>query len=200
MGEKSRAELLAIPLVAAAAAYAALVYWAATDQTSWAWLPQGLATAAFAVLLGLVYARRHKHPFASEAQLQAGPARDDGAYRAQLLEEAGGRPTEAFVVAPALSSRLARWTGDQTGYDDATTRLNETVEALATKGVDAQGHIGAHDPLNAADDGLREFQTDAIVFATHRNGRANWLEEGVVEMARNRCSAPVAHVVVDAAD
>jgi hypothetical protein len=119
MGEKSRAELLAIPLVAAAAAYAALVYWAATDQTSWAWLPQGLATAAFAVLLGLVYARRHKHPFASEAPLQAGPARDDGAYRAQLLEEAGGRPTEAFVVAPALSSRLARWTDDQTAYDDA---------------------------------------------------------------------------------
>jgi hypothetical protein len=122
------------------------------------------------------------------------------AFRAQLLDGAGGRPTQAFVVAPALSSRLARWTGDQAAYDDATMRLNETVEAFAATGVDAHGHIGANDPLQAADDGLREFQADAIVFATHPEGRANWLEEGVVETARNRCSVPVTHVVVDAAD
>jgi hypothetical protein len=204
MGEKSRAELLAIPLVAATAAYTALVYWAAAAQTSWAWLLLGLATAAFAVLLGLVCARRHKHPSASEAPVQAGSVRDDGipspAFRAQLLKEAGGRLTEAFVAAPALPSRLARWTGDLTAYEDATTRLNETVEPFAATGVDAQGHIGAHDPLQAADDGLRKFQADAIVFATHPEGRANWLEEGVVETARNRCSVPVTPVVVDAAD
>jgi hypothetical protein len=69
-----------------------------------------------------------------------------------------------------------------------------------TGGQPTKTFVGAHDPLQAADDGLREFPADAIVFATHPDGRANWLEEGVVETARRRSSVPVSHVVVDTAD
>jgi hypothetical protein len=58
-------------LVAAAAAFGALVYWAATAEPWWAWLLLGLATAVFVVWLGLMYARGHKHPSAREAPLQA---------------------------------------------------------------------------------------------------------------------------------
>jgi hypothetical protein len=199
-------------MVAAAVGYGALIYWAATSDSAWAWFAFSLATAAALSIALLLYLRRHRHPTASEAPLQAVATPDDGSYRVlvvvddgstsaafreQLVRSAGGRPTKALVVAPALSSRLGRWTGDQAAYDDATTHLDETLGALAALGVEADGRIGAHDPLQAIDDGLRAFPADAVVFATHADAHANWLEQGVVEAVRSRCSVPVEHVVLD---
>ena len=213
MLRKVPVEFGAVLMVAAAVVYGALVYWAATADSSLAWILLSLVTAGLAVVAGLVYAGRHRHPATSDAPLQAAPAPDDGVYRVlivvdsgntlevyrdQLVRSAAGRPTQAFVVAPALSSRLGRWTGDEGAYEDAAGRLDETLAALTASGIDARGHIGAHDPLQAAADGLREFPADELVFATHAKGDVNWLEEGVVETARRRCNVPVEHVVVGA--
>ena len=44
------------------------------------------------------------------------------------------RPTAAFVVAPAVSSRVARWTGDEHAYRDAEQHFNETVQTLRELG------------------------------------------------------------------
>jgi hypothetical protein len=125
---------------------------------------------------------------------------DDGGtsetFRREVVESARGRAAKAFVVAPALSSRLDRLTGDQAAYDDASTRLDSTLAALRAMGVDAQGRIGSADPLQATADGLRQFPADTIIFATHAEGAENWLEKGVVEAARSRTNIPVEHVVV----
>jgi hypothetical protein len=96
-----------------------------------------------------------------------------------------------FVVASAVSSRLDRWTGDERAYADAKEDLDATVAALADLGVDATGHVGSHDPLQAADDGLREFPADEIVFALHGDDETEWLEQGVLEIGRRRYSVPV---------
>ena len=71
---------------------------------------------------------------AAGAPLPAAPAPDDGFYRVlvvvddgattpafrdELVKSAAGRPAKVFVVAPALSSTLDRWTGDQEAYDKA---------------------------------------------------------------------------------
>ena len=126
---------------------------------------------------------------------------DDGAttpaFREELVRSAGGKPAKAFVVAPALSSTLDRWTGDQAAYDSASERLEATLEALDALGVDASGHIGSHDPLQATIDGLREFPADAIVVATHASGDGKPLEDGFVDSVRGLTTAPVTHVVVD---
>jgi GABA permease len=116
-----------------------------------------------------------------------------------ITAHAAGRPIEAFVVAPALSSKLARWTGDESAYRTAQEHLDATVAALSSAGIAASGEIGPHDPLQAADDGLREFPANEVVFATHPDDTANWLEQGVVEEARARYALPVTHVVVGAA-
>ena len=98
------------------------------------------------------------------------------------------------MIAPAIGSWLSRWTGDESQFADARTHLDETVAALAAAGITARGETGADDPLQAADDGLREFPAHEIVFVTkpgtrHRLGRA-----GVVEAARKRYSVPVTHI------
>ena len=106
------------------------------------------------------------------------------------LPQPEGRTT-AFVVAPAVSSRTSRWTGDEGAYDEAQQHLYSTVRALRALGVEAEGHTGPHDPLEAADDGLREFPADEVVFVLGGQERTQWLEEGVVHAARARYPIPV---------
>ena len=63
--------------------------------------------------------------------------------------------------------------------------------------VTARGEVGSDDPIQAADDALREFPADEIVLATHPEQEANWKERGVVEIVRDRYNLPVTHVDVD---
>jgi len=115
----------------------------------------------------------------------------------ELRSHAGDRPLAVFVMAPALESRVGRLTGDQHGYDDAGRRLSDIVEGLQQANVDVQGEVGTNDPLQAADDGLRQFAADEIVFVTRPEGEANWLEAGVVAEAESRYFQPVKHIQVE---
>jgi len=209
MSKSDLREFGAAPIVLAVLGYGGLLLAAALAGLA-AWLLLGLATVGAALIVVWAYARRHRHPAIEAAPPAHGPAApDSGLYRVlvvadepgprglreQLLGHAHGRRTEAFVVAPALGSRLARWTGDERAYSEATGRLEATVRALEGAGVSAAGHIGSHDPIQAADDGLREFPADEVFFVTGSEGDANWLEEGVVESARARYGVPVTHIV-----
>ena len=97
-------------------------------------------------------------------------------------------------MAPAVSSRVARWTGDEEPYADAQNHLDATVRALADLGLNARGHVGSHDPLQATDEGLREFPADEIVFVLHGGNGSEWLELGVVDVGRRRYSVPVSEL------
>jgi hypothetical protein len=116
----------------------------------------------------------------------------------ELRAHAGGRPASVFVTAPALESRLGLLAGDQGGYEDAARRLEGTLEALRGGDLEAQGTIGASDPLQSADDGLRRFPADEVVFITHPETGSSWLEKGVVARAEDRYEQPVKHIVVPA--
>ena len=106
---------------------------------------------------------------------------------------------EVLVVAPALSSPIKFWTSDA---DEAIGRADavqqETVERMLEQGIDAAGDTGEADPLLALQDALQTFPADEIVLFTHREGKRNWLEEGVVERAEQRFEAPVKHLTIDA--
>jgi hypothetical protein len=106
---------------------------------------------------------------------------------------------EVLVVAPALNTRTRFLMSD---VDDAIERAEaveeETVERMEEQGIDAAGDTGESDPLLALQDALATFDADQIVLFTHSGGRANWLEEGVVDEARERFDRPVEHVVVEA--
>ena len=105
---------------------------------------------------------------------------------------------DVLLVCPALNSRVRTWTSDEDGARAAAqSRLDASLAQLAESGVTARGEIGDGDPLQALEDALREFPADEIVLSTHPPGRSHWLEQGVVELARQRYDVPITHVVVD---
>lgn len=105
---------------------------------------------------------------------------------------------EVLVVAPALISKM-RWL--MADPDPAIRRAEEiqeeTVQRLDEDGIDAAGDTGESDPLLAIQDALQTYPADQIVLFTHRQGKRNWLEDGVVEDAKARFDPPVSHIVVE---
>ena len=118
--------------------------------------------------------------------------------REMIRERSQGVRAEILVVTPALNSPLRHWASDE---DDARaaaqTRLDASLERLASDGLRARGEVGDGDPLQAMEDALRTFGADEIILSTHPEGRSHWLERGVVEKARERFAVPITHVVVD---
>lgn len=118
----------------------------------------------------------------------------------EVRYRAGHGPAEVLVVAPALAgSRMGHWlTSNVAGAREAASaRLEASVAALRSMGLDATGQLGDADPLQALDDAFRVFAPDEIVISTHPPARSNWLERRVVQRARDRYQVPVTHVVVD---
>ena len=124
------------------------------------------------------------------------------AISADTLRSAVGTDTandaEVLVVAPALNSRKRFFLADP---DPAIERAEEvqaeTVDRLDDGGIDAAGDTGEEDPLLALQDALATYEADEIVLFTHANDERNWLEEGLVEKAKERFSVPVRHMVVE---
>jgi hypothetical protein len=209
MGSRDRAEFAAIPLVVVLLGGIFLVLLAAYLGAGW--LLVGIPVVIVAALLAWGLASRRRPSSDSAPPARATPAADDvyrvlviadadsgsPALRELIARHAGNRKAAALVVAPALSSRLARWTGDEGAYEAAGQHLEATLAALSDAHIEARGHVGPHDPIQAADDGLREFPADELVFATSGAGE-NWSEANLLETARERYDLPVAHVDVDA--
>jgi hypothetical protein len=204
-----RAEFLAIPVVAVilGVLFALMI---AADLGPWAWAVVVTALIVLGVLVLSAAARRRRHPpvFDAPATRRARPAGTSdcyrvlvvadetlgaGAFRSEVAPHAAGRPVEAYVVAPSLRSRLAHWTGDDSHRDEADAHLADTLEGLEAAGVQARGEVGSDDPIQAADNALRIFDADEVVFVTG-SGRDNWLERDVLELARERYDVPVPHV------
>ena len=114
------------------------------------------------------------------------------------LEIDSPEDVEVLVVAPALTGKLRFFLSDP---DPAINRAEgveeESVGRLDEDGFDAAGDTGESDPLLAIQDALQTYPADEIVLVTHRQGKRNWMEEGVVEAARERFDPPVSHIVVD---
>jgi hypothetical protein len=207
-GHSSRVEwiTIAIVVVVSAVVFALLL---AAEAGVWSWVIVSTALVVVAaVAIGMLVSRR-RHPPAFDAprptRSQAPP---DGVYRVlvvvdeslgdrvvseEIVPRAGGRPLEALVVAPELRSRLAHWTGDDSEHEQAERHLDETLSAFEAAEVPASGTVGSDDPIQAADDALRTFAADEVVFVTG-GGEANWLEDDALELARGRYGIPVAQI------
>lgn len=123
-----------------------------------------------------------------------------------LLEEIGercrGRRCQILVVTPALAaSRADHWASD---IDEAIVLARQRMELSVIEigqrlGLKAKGEIGDSDPNVAIEDALRVFPADEIVISTHPPQTSRWLENGVVDRAREDIDLPITHVVVDLA-
>jgi hypothetical protein len=167
------------------------------------------AEAAFAVAL-LARGSRGAEPRTQDVAETA----DDGVHRvlvianetvggAALLSEiqsrTGDRKSEILVITPALAgSKLDHWASDiDEGIKTARQRLDKSVQTLSSLGLEVRGEVGDHDPNTALSDALRAYAADEVIIATHTPERSRWLEQGVVDKAREEVPIPVTHVVVD---
>jgi hypothetical protein len=212
MKDDNRRELAAIPIVLVFLGVLFAIMLLA-ELGIWGWVIFGVVSVAALVFVLVLLARQPTHASELDAPATASrrAAEPDGTYRVvlvcddsctspdfvdEVVAHAAGRQLEVFVVAPELGSRLSRWTGDDTARGVASEHLDATLEALEAAGVGARGEVGPPDPIRAADDALREFPADEVVFATHPEADANWLEQNVLQVARTRYDVPVTHVVV----
>lgn len=103
--------------------------------------------------------------------------------RERLLARADGRSAEALVVVPALATPVETISGQ---VDERRLQAQRAADALAatlrSDGLAARGAVGADEPLLAAEDALREFGADEVVFAG---------DEDLLERARERLAVPV---------
>src|ERR671939_503909 len=99
---------------------------------------------------------------------------------------------EVLVVAPALNSRKRFFLADpDPAIERADEVQQETVERLDEEGINAAGDTGEEDPLLALQDALVTYDADEVVLFTHAGGKRNWLEDGLVEQAKERFDPPV---------
>jgi hypothetical protein len=106
---------------------------------------------------------------------------------------------EVMVVAPALNSKTRFLLSDpDPAIERAGQVQEETVERLDEAGIDAAAATpGESDPLLALEDALATYDADEIVLFTHSGSEANWLEDGLVDRAKDRFSVPVRHVLIE---
>jgi GABA permease len=105
---------------------------------------------------------------------------------------------EVLVVAPALNTKRRFFLADpDPPIERAEEVQEETVARLGDEGIDAAGGTGEEDPLLALQDALVTYDADEIVLFTHAGGKQNWLEDGLVEQAKERFDPPVRHMVVE---
>ena len=89
---------------------------------------------------------------------------------------------EVLVVAPALNSKLRFLASDPDGAIERAEEVQEeSVQQMNEEGLDAAGDTGESDPVQAVQDALATFRAEEIVICIHREGKKNWLEEGVVD-------------------
>jgi hypothetical protein len=117
----------------------------------------------------------------------------------EIENRSRGADTEILVVTPALAgSRAEHWSSDvDEAIELARQRMELSLLAIQETGLKARGQVGDSEPRTAIEDALGEFAADEIVISTHPPDRSRWLENGVVDQARNEIDLPVTHVVVD---
>ena len=117
--------------------------------------------------------------------------------KTEMLKRGGRRP-ELRIVVPVLCSRAHYLTSDiDREIAQARTRLEAALRWARRLEFEVTGAVGDANPLVAIEDELRRFGADELIVSTRTPRRSPWLEDGVVERARNELEIPVTHVVVD---
>ena len=99
---------------------------------------------------------------------------------------------EILVVTPTLPSRF-EWLTSATdrAKEQADQRLRPVLGQLAERGTDAEGVIGADDPLQAFEDAIREFEPDHLIIALRSGEDSDWQERGLLDQLQERFGLPM---------
>ena len=121
---------------------------------------------------------------------------DAALLRSTLGDDVEG--AEVLVISPASNeSKVAFWVSDpDEAIEEAETALVDTVERLEEEGVDAAGHVGESEPVQAIDDALATFRADRIVIFSHPEGERDYREDEGLADAEERFGVPVTRALI----
>jgi hypothetical protein len=107
----------------------------------------------------------------------------------RLLIEAAD---EILVISPTLPGRL-QWLSSDTdrARQEADERLQTVLGQLAEIGADADGTIGADDPILAFEDAIARFSPTHLLVGLRNEDRAGWQERGLIEGLWERIRIPI---------
>jgi hypothetical protein len=99
---------------------------------------------------------------------------------------------EILVITPALPSRF-EWLSSATdrAREQADERLQTILGQIEQLGSEAEGEVGADDPLLAFEDALRDFEADHLLLGLRAPGEAGWQEQGLVDDLVERFGLPI---------
>jgi hypothetical protein len=122
----------------------------------------------------------------------AGAAAEDPAELPENIQLLLDQAEEILVIAPALPGRV-HWLVSDTdrAKSQADERLGNVLDHLEEMGQDAEGAVGADDPLLAFADAVEGFRPDHILIALRGPATADWQERGLVEEVLVRFGLPV---------
>ncbi len=99
---------------------------------------------------------------------------------------------EILVVTPTLPSRF-EWLASATdrAREQADERLRAVLGQIAELGSDAEGAVGADDPLLAFEDAIRDFHPDHLLIALRAGEDSGWQERGLLDQLQQRFRLPM---------
>jgi hypothetical protein len=118
----------------------------------------------------------------------------------EITSRGNGDGVRVRVITPAVEANVFRHTmGDiDEPKREAEQRLQVSLATLRGEDVEVSGEVGDPDPVQAAQDALREEPADEILIFEHVEGQARWFEDGLFEKAKQQLEPPLHLVVVDA--
>jgi hypothetical protein len=98
---------------------------------------------------------------------------------------------EVLVITPTLPSRF-EWLTSATdrSREQADERLQRVLGQLADLGSEAEGAVGADDPLLAFEDAINEFAPDHLLIALRAGEASGWQERGLLDQLQQRFRLP----------
>jgi hypothetical protein len=115
---------------------------------------------------------------------------------AAVRRHADGEPVRVTVLCPRTTN--GGWVVDEEeARASSRARLNQTLEALRSAGIEANGEVVASDPYEAVLDQLELDPPTEIIISTLPRTRSGWLRRDLIERVREGTKLPVEHVVVN---
>ncbi|HET7444095.1 MAG TPA: hypothetical protein VFJ57_05495 [Solirubrobacterales bacterium] len=118
---------------------------------------------------------------------------------AELQRQANGGAAQVRLIVPAVEASPFRHTlGDvDEPKRQAEERLRVALAKAREHGLNATGHVGDPDPVQAAQDALLEAPADEVLIFEHEASQATWFENGLFERAQENLDPPLRMVVVE---
>lgn len=108
-------------------------------------------------------------------------------------------PTDVHLVAPTLATSALKHQANDVdeAVGPARERLEESIRALRSKGLEATGEIGDSDPLRAIQDELLKHDVDRIVLVDHATGEDSaYAEKQLLERLEREVARPATELRV----